>query len=63
MSIDADSKRRKSIARMCTSKKSFFSTQTAARAARTIRRAGGPLMRWYLCPHCGKWHFTSKIEG
>ena len=53
-------KRKKTTKRMCESKKSFYSTQSAARAAANIRRSGGPVMRWYECPHCGKWHFTSQ---
>lgn len=55
--IDPVKKRSK---RMCRSKKSFYSTQSAARSAANIRRNGGPLMQWYECPQCGKWHFTSK---
>lgn len=53
---------RKKMAQMCSKKRSFFSTQEASRSAARIRKAGGPLMRWYQCHLCGKWHFTSKTE-
>ncbi len=52
----------KEVMKMCSSKKAFFSSQIAAKAASKIRRGGGPLMRWYQCPHCSKWHFTSKSD-
>lgn len=55
-------RRKKEMLRMCGNKKAFFNTHTAARAATMILQKGGPLMRWYECPFCGKWHLTSQRE-
>lgn len=43
-----------------TGKKSWKSAAAALRAAAGSATKLGHPMRPYVCPHCGRWHLTSK---
>jgi hypothetical protein len=52
----------RSLNRMCRDKVAFPKAVRAEASARKIVEVGGPPMRAYSCPSCGKWHLTTQPE-
>lgn len=48
---------------VCARKVSYRSEDQAKHAMSRIHQAGGPKMRPYRCPFCGRFHLTSQPKG
>lgn len=48
-------------AKMCNNKQTYYTTSDANQAIRIVGREGGPAMRYYMCPHCSRYHITSSV--
>ena len=45
---------------VCEKKGSFKYARHAKRSARKIAKRGGPKLKAYKCPHCGRYHLTKR---